>query len=1451
MSILKIRLLGPPKALLDGEPVKFDTRKALAMLAYLAVEGTVTSREALTGHFWPESDPERARSSFRRTLSNLRSGLQGDWVVADREQVELSDESGYLLDTDLLEAVPSLPQAHDHSSALICDRCQTELSEAVEAYHGEFMQGFSLADSPGFDEWQTLHREHFHQLYLTALSRLSDGHTSAGEYEQAILAAEQVLQHDPLHEPTRCRLMKLHYWNGDRPRALQVYEQWEQQLEEELQVPPMEETQELAQRIRSGELSPPTSPRVSSEQEASSAEPRNPYRGLLPFRERDADVFFGREAFVRRLLEALELHAFCALIGPSGSGKSSVSRAGLVAALHEQGQWNIQLIRPGPEPQAALDSALASLTSGPDEGSLLLVVDQFEEIYTLTSDAGTRRAFVDKLLAFAGSGVEDVVGTRRVVITLRADFLGQALAYRPLADALQDSDIKLGPMTRSELERALKLPAHQREVSFEPGLVDRILNDLARAPGHLPLLQFALTSLWDARTGGDLRHSDYEALGGVAGALAQYAEQTYSELSAGEKESARRALLQMVRPGEGTEDTRRIATRRELTDHWEVVRKLADARLVVTGRGFSDQPTAEVAHEALIQGWDRLQRWLEADRAFRLWQERLRASLAQWQQTDRDEGALLRGAPLNEAATWLNERAEDLAERERHFIEESLAGRRARRRARRKRRRRTLLALGAGLALTMLLAALAVVQWRQAAQERDASRASRSRQLAVQALSSLSTQADLALLLSVEAARLAETETAVEALTTALEETQGLRFLRGSTEPANEIVFSQTSDSLYAVSPRGGVTRWDVGSEPSGRRLEQCGETGFSLAVGPEGERIAVGDQDGGLRLCDSKSGGILADRPDAHPGTVISVRFVDVDNALVAVSCRTDLFEQACVSLEIRRWSLPELDPASTPISVEFGAPIRAGDVKVEHDLLVVGDLSGRFHIWSLSTGDQRQPAKIAHPGGVAYMEIDPTGQILATGGSDGDLRLWDIQEGEPLHPPLRAHQHRISALAFDPEGRSLLSTDIQGTTLLWTDLAADPASQNIGGHAEGVTAAAFSSDGELAALSHTDGVLTLHEVAERSGGQEAVQLLTGDATSLSVSEDGSTIAVGRSDGNVETLFLSEPALASSEGLEWRTLTSHDDSGIRSVAISTELDRIAAATFEGEILVWDLTSAGDPTLVGEVDGEVLSLGFADERDELITSTQTELQRWDLARAVPIGEPVELPEGRYFSPPQLSPDGDLAAIGTNAGPVDVWEVQAGRRLYKDLPGPSLPIASFAFHPHRPLLAGGGCAEGNLATQQCQRGEVRFWELDTGEPHGDPLLGNPGGVNAVTYTDDGELLLAGDALPLAGNVLVWRTGDETIMSELQDLPAQVLHAAFVLDEETALIRTNDLNILIWRISRSGQISAQQPDTLTLERQVELACQRADRNLTEREWERYFPGEPYQWTCPQFE
>ena len=438
-----------------------------------------------------------------------------------------------------------------------------------------------------------------------------------------------------------------------------------------------------------------------------------PYRGLRPFREEDQPFFCGREAFTAKLVEAVSQRKLVAVVGASGSGKSSVVRAGLIPALRARADrrvWDMLTILPQERPLHSLaanlvpllepemsdvgrlretDKLAAWLISGdiqlhtviarvldrqPGTEALLLVIDQWEELYTLCRDDGVRQKFVEQIL---DASLSRQLG---VVLTLRGDFFGHALSDRSLSDRLQGGVVNIGPMTRAELRCAIVEPAAKVNLSFEDGLLERILSDVGEEPGNLPLLEFLLTELWEKKHGQMLLHETYDAIGGVRRAIAERAEQAFAQLPARDKEAARWALVQLVHPGEGTLDTRRRAVLNDLDpDARDVIARLTGERLLVTGRDVQGREVVEVGHEALIREWQRLRAWVEEDREFLKLLHRLEDECLAWRMAGKARDLLLPfGRRLLEAEQLVQARSHAVGLQLREYVEASIAAERER-----------------------------------------------------------------------------------------------------------------------------------------------------------------------------------------------------------------------------------------------------------------------------------------------------------------------------------------------------------------------------------------------------------------------------------------------------------------------------------------------------------------------------------------------------------------------------------------------------------------------------------------------------------------------------------------------------------------------------------------------------------------------------------------------------
>ncbi|MEO1396442.1 MAG: hypothetical protein AAFV90_26410 [Cyanobacteria bacterium J06634_5] len=470
----------------------------------------------------------------------------------------------------------------------------------------------------------------------------------------------------------------------------------------------------------------------------------NPYKGLSAFKEADADRYFGREVQIERLwqrfqslYEQSEVPRILPILGPSGCGKSSLARAGFIPELARKPlpgkeHMHVAVLVPGARPLEALAGVLAKAVTGDpfplekteeferglkkqNEGGgyeglrrianlipnirdtpLVILVDQFEEAYSLCQDTEHRQAFIDNLLHAASEPTGEV----SVVITLRSDFLGETQRH-PLLNQVIGSDQSafVPAMTTSELQRAIAEPAKQAGHPFNEATIDLLVKDTEGREGALPLLQFSLAHIWDGLSEGKTPANTYREMGGVGGALVGKAQQLYENLDKAQQDIARRVFLGLVQLGHGYLATRRRVALPELVathDTQKAVRQVIqrfsspEARLI-TLSSLAGSEIAEVTHEALIENWEEWRKWTEADRDFRMWLDQLRFSKNQWENLDNDEDLLLRGISLISAETWLHERSSDISKTDQSFIQASIAFRDRERHNRVRRKRRALL----------------------------------------------------------------------------------------------------------------------------------------------------------------------------------------------------------------------------------------------------------------------------------------------------------------------------------------------------------------------------------------------------------------------------------------------------------------------------------------------------------------------------------------------------------------------------------------------------------------------------------------------------------------------------------------------------------------------------------------------------------------------------------------
>jgi len=658
---LIITCLGGILLEVDSLEITDLSKKAKAIIVYLACNPSEHQREKIADIFWGSSQSKitSARNNLRGQITQLRKAL-APYLIFSRETISFNTDAQYRLDVaELNLAVKkyTIPREENYTVSNL-----VKLQNALSLYQGDFLDGFYLPDAELFEEWAFGQRESLKFTVINGFLHLITGYRILNNYIDGIRWAHRVLEIDPYNETAHSQLIYLLAANGQRGLAIEHFQHYQKKIRQELNIPPGPQIEEIYQQILQADIVPQI---VTLDPGLLSS---TPYKGLNPFKETDWFDFYGREEFVKRLVKAVYSRPIIAVIGPSGCGKTSVVKAGLLPQLRlnmplsrkivhhldRQFHWLTIEFRPGSQPFHSLASALVPFLSKEtteteilieaqklattlrkkelmlsvvikrilalkEENNLLtenlmrfpsrilLVINQFEEIFTLCDDPTECQTFIDILLGGIKTFKELTQSDYSIVFTLRADLMGQVLLHRILADALQESTEILGTMTRKELTQAIKSPAQSRGVEFESGLLERILDDVGDSPGNLPLLEFAMTQLWDVRDGNLLRHSGYDNIGQVEGALARYAEHVYNTLSPNEKKLVKAISSQLVNPGEGTEDIRRQTKRSELSgEGWQLVQKLADARLVVTGIDPNGHEIVEIIHEALIHGWARM-----------------------------------------------------------------------------------------------------------------------------------------------------------------------------------------------------------------------------------------------------------------------------------------------------------------------------------------------------------------------------------------------------------------------------------------------------------------------------------------------------------------------------------------------------------------------------------------------------------------------------------------------------------------------------------------------------------------------------------------------------------------------------------------------------------------------------------------------------------------------------
>ncbi|MFG2750209.1 WD40 repeat domain-containing protein [Streptomyces xanthophaeus] len=1222
-----------------------------------------------------------------------------------------------------------------------------------------------------------------------------------------------------------------------------------------------------------------------------------PYRGLAGFEERHAEWFFGRDRLrdtvVAQLLADGAIVAGGAavpvprlLVGASGSGKSSLLRAGVLPVLRAAHGFVPCLFTPGRHPLAALASAVDALT-GPQETAptaeasgappavpddpdapgtpdplalaarvrsfaarqsvrVVVAVDQFEEVFTVCRDAAERERFLRCLAALPAPDV-------RVAGALRADFYPDALGEPLLAAALQNGQTVVGALTEEETRAVVTGPAVKAGLTVDEGFVDLLLADLRDSgAGALPLLSHALLSTWERGRGTKLTIADYRAGGGISAAISATAEEAYAELSEEQRSLARVLFLRMVTVGDGAPDTRRLlplpdaggpgdpAGRDRAGQVYEVLERFVDRRLVTL-----DADGSQITHEALLTAWPRLHRWIDTDRAGHLvWQE-LGRDAERWLAQHREPSLLYRGARLAVAAGWAEQsgRGPELTVRETSFLAASRDAEEARARRERHRTRRLrqlLVLLSVLVVLSGLLTGIAVVQRRDAEHQQAVAL---SRLVAARAERLRGSDLALAAQLSLVAYRTAPTAEARSALmdASALPAVTRILAFRGVVQA---VALSPDGHTLAAGGLDRQVALWDVRDPQHPRELgtapHDFGDTVYALAFSPDGRRLAAGAGDGTVRVWEPSgpAGPRVLTGPES---AVYGVAFAPDGRTLAAAGADGGVY----------LWR----DPAAADGAAAAGGAAAGG-----------------------AAGPAAGPERLAgFTGPVHTVAFRPGGATLAAGGADGTVRLWDTSAPGlpvPYAEALTGAAGPVFGLAFTPDGSRLAAASQDRSTRVWAvpDPRGTPAAPEVlggapavpDGPASYVNAVGYGPDGQWTATGSADNQVRLYRTG--SATPAAVFPHPGPVTALAFLPGGQGLVTGAADGTVRLWQLPSRPLRGFQGT------------VNAIGFSP--DRRLLAVAAKDVQLWDVSDPWTPRPVGQpltnATGFSGTVSFTpDGRTLAVGGREGKVWLWDLTRperAAPYGEPLAGGTGTIQSA-VFDPAGGALAVGSEGRTVRIWDTREPARpaLSAELTEPTNYVYSVAFSPDGRRLAAGTVDK-----------QVLLWRLPApggGAPAHEATLRGPGSyVMSVAFGPDGRTLAAGTA---DRDVWLWDVSGERPVSAGPPLtgPSSYVYAlAFSPAGGTLAAASTDSTVWLWNTrdpgrpqpeavlsglrgkayaiafgpdGRSLAAGGSGPEALLWTTDEEVVrsriCERAGSPITRQEWAHLVPGLPYAPPC----
>ena len=1192
-----------------------------------------------------------------------------------------------------------------------------------------------------------------------------------------------------------------------------------------------------------------------------------PYRGLANFDSDDAEWFFGREQVTQRVLDRISAvtvqagdPAIIVVTGPSGSGKSSLLRAGLMPTFGGE----VAAMTPGSSPLSALAAVLArrcdrgtaevqvALRTEPPPPWLarampaMLVVDQFEELFTAGAGEEHRDLFVESLCRLT-TGTAAVPDRPVVVLGLRSDFYRQAGALPGLLSSLENGQIVLGAMSESELRSAIVEPARHAGGKVDDELIELLLREMtapgghryAHDPGALPLLSHALMETWTVAGNGHLGREQYLATGGIEGAAQQTAELLFGQLDERRQALVRRIFLRLTNVGDGQPLTRRRVAEPELRSLSEQSEEIDEvlARFVAARLLTSDAAHIEISHESLLTAWPRLASWVEDDLTSLRRLRQLTALAQQWEADGRDEDELLRGLRLEDTQRWLSDdprRAEDLNRTEREYLADSADAEARRRHLETRVARRTRQLLGTVSALTIVACLLTVFAFQARSRSNSAEAAAQeqrdqaeSRQLAVEAEQLEAHDPDVATKIALAGYKISPTVEARSALL----------------------------DSAAVASPT--------------RLLAQPGPT--AMALSSDGTSVAVSNASAGSVQLFSRSGSAVPTRAGKLPGLGRGHQLFALAFAPGSATLATGGADSS-----VRLWNVR--DPAHPRL---IGSPLYGIKQAVETiafspngRLMVVGGGGSAVRLWDVSVPDSPRLAGslTRMPDAVRSVSFAPDGTTIAVAGEKGLLQRWNVADpGHPRRlnnladPPPQSTT--VTSVAFSPDGSLLAAGRKDGVVQVWNRMATTtpmPVTTGIAKLSDWVNVVAFSHDGHRLAAGSSNDSAVLWSVPTWQ--QEQVLPHAGPVDGAVFLPDGSGLFTASEDGAAHLWPLPGPVLTRTADNIWSATVSRnglvavgsqsassaaqlwqlDASGATAVgavgeplklassgtsAISPDGRLLALGATTGALMLWNVTDTRHPIMLERLAGipsAPESVAF-DPQSRLVAEVGDggQARMWNVSDpAHRVVLPVPAHTGNFYDV-DFAPDGRTVAAATIDGTVRLWDISNPRhpKSLAVVKASSTYTYSVAFSPDGRLLAAGS-----------SDGIVRLWSMaNPAAPAalGLPLTGATDTLFSLSVSPDSRLLAAASG---DHTVRVWDISDPEHATQYAVLRAPATSAytvSFSADGTQLVAGGGSGDAHLWPVTAASA-----------SRQI---CRNGGDELTRAEWLSYVPDRPYRSPC----